>query len=57
MIETGAAQENADSSKAAGDASHQMSEDHIAKLSEQLKGQLVRNVCWCGYCNIKIKTI
>ena len=52
MIETGSAQENADSSKAAGDASHQMSEDHIAKLSDQLKGQLVRHSLMQVSCHI-----
>ena len=42
MITTAAAQENADNAKAADDASHKMSEDHVNKLSDQLKGQLVR---------------
>ena len=43
MITTAAAQENADNAKAADDASHKMSEDQVNKLSDQLKGQLVRN--------------
>ena len=43
MIATAAAQENADNAKAADDASHKMSEDQVNKLSDQLKGQLVRH--------------
>ena len=43
MIATTAAQENADNAKAADDASHKMSEDQVNKLSDQLKGQLVRH--------------
>ena len=43
MITTGAAQENADNAKATGDANHQMFEDHVGQLGDQLKAQLVGN--------------